>query len=71
MIPGVRIVEQALAAEGLLGKPLADGVWGPATTVAYAAWQRRCGFTGADADGLPGEESLRLLGEAHDFAVKP
>jgi hypothetical protein len=70
VIPGVRIVERALVAEGLLDKQLADGVWGPGTTEAYAAWQRKCGFSGAAADGVPGEESLRLLGEAHDFVVR-
>lgn len=28
----------------------------------YAAWQRRLGYSGADADGVPGRVSLRRLG---------
>lgn len=43
-----------------------DGYFGPRTQKAYAAWQRRCGFTGSAADGIPGKISLQRLG----FAVK-
>lgn len=39
-----------------------DGLFGPETQEAYAAWQRRCGFRGADADGIPGKVSLQRLG---------
>jgi hypothetical protein len=39
-----------------------DGFFGPETQEAYAAWQRKCGFRGADADGLPGKVSLQRLG---------
>jgi hypothetical protein len=39
-----------------------DGYFGPVTQEAYAAWQRRCGFTGSAADGLPGAISLQRLG---------
>jgi peptidoglycan hydrolase-like protein with peptidoglycan-binding domain len=66
---GVRFVENALVAEGLLSASLADGHFGTATVTAYAAWQRRCGFSGADADGIPGMTTLRRLGAAHGFAV--
>lgn len=69
MIPGVRVIEQALVDEGLLDKSRADGVWGPKTTTAYAKWQRKCGFTGTDADGVPGAESLTKLGAARGFKV--
>ncbi|ARB11443.1 endolysin [Streptomyces phage ToastyFinz] len=35
--------------------------WTDADTEAYAAYQRSLGFTGDDADGVPGESSLRSL----------
>lgn len=40
----------------------ADGFFGSDTQRAYAAWQRRCGFTGSAADGVPGKISLQRLG---------
>ncbi|WTW96613.1 CHAP domain-containing protein [Streptomycetaceae bacterium NBC_01309] len=67
----VVIVEQALVAEGLLAAARADGHYGTDTIRAYAAWQRRCNFTGDDADGIPGHSSLTDLGEAHGFEVTP
>jgi hypothetical protein len=39
-----------------------DGYFGPITQHVYAAWQRRCGFTGAAADGIPGRITLQRLG---------
>ena len=63
------VVERALAAEGLLTPSLVDGAFGTSTVSAYAAWQRRCGYHGADADGIPGHDSLVRLGQAHGFAV--
>lgn len=66
---GVRYVENALVAEGLLSASLADGHFGTSTITAYRAWQRRCGYSGADADGIPGMTSLRRLGAAHGFSV--
>ncbi|KMS76335.1 N-acetylmuramoyl-L-alanine amidase precursor [Streptomyces viridochromogenes] len=68
---GVRTVEKALVAEGLLDAEYADGHFGGATVKAYSAWQHRCGFTGADANGIPGQVSLDRLGAAHDFDVRP
>ncbi|MEU6931599.1 peptidoglycan-binding protein LysM [Streptomyces sp. NPDC046374] len=62
-------VERALAAEGLLPAQWADGSFGTRTMTAYAAWQRRCGFGGTDADGLPGRTTLERLGQAHGFQV--
>ncbi|MEU4986565.1 peptidoglycan-binding protein [Streptomyces sp. NPDC021969] len=35
--------------------------WTDADTECYAAYQRSLGYTGADADGVPGETSLRRL----------
>lgn len=64
---GVKTVERALVAEGLLAARYADGHYGTQTITAYKAWQRRCGFTGDDADGIPGMESLTRLGRKHGF----
>ncbi|MFJ6617577.1 peptidoglycan-binding protein [Kitasatospora sp. NPDC091335] len=65
----VQAVEQALANEGLLERQWVDGSFGTRTVTAYAAWQRRCGYTGADADGTPGHTTLSRLGETHHFSV--
>lgn len=66
----VRPVEAALKAAGLLAAAYAgDGSFGSKTVTAYAAWQRRCGYTGAAADGIPGRASLARLGAAHNFTV--
>ncbi len=62
-------VERALAAEGLLAQQWVDGSFGTKTVTAYSAWQRRCGYTGADADGIPGRNSLTALGGRHGFSV--
>ncbi|MFJ8743413.1 N-acetylmuramoyl-L-alanine amidase [Embleya sp. NPDC127516] len=64
-----RLVEVALADEGLLARGLVDGHYGTATVTAYAAWQRRLGYRGTDADGIPGQTSLSRLGAAHGFKV--
>ena len=69
---GVKTVEAALVAEGLLSRRLADGHFGTATKTAYAAWQRSTaggGFKGADADGIPGRSSLERLGKRRGFTV--
>lgn len=66
----VRKVEQALAAEGLLPAAYStDGYAGTATREAYRCWQLRLGFTGEDADGLPGPSSLKALGDRYGFIV--
>ncbi len=65
-----RLVEAALLAEGLLDRSYAgDGSFGTKTVEAYASWQRRCGYSGADADGIPGMTTLKVLGAHHGFAV--
>lgn len=67
---GVNLVEAALVAEGLLGKQYAgDGSYGSTTVAAYAAWQRRLGYSGSGADGIPGMTSLKKLGAKHGFDV--
>ncbi|MFE7559674.1 peptidoglycan-binding protein [Kitasatospora sp. NPDC057500] len=57
-----RLVEQALADEGLLEQRWVDGSFGTRTVQAYAAFQRSLGYAGADADGVPGRRSLERLG---------
>lgn len=72
---GVKVVEQALVAEGLLAASLADGHYGSATVTAFAKWQRRyserrhLGWSSADCDGIPGKTSLTALGAARGFTV--
>lgn len=66
---GVKTVEAALVAEGLLSREVADGHYGTATLTAYAAWQRHLGYAGKDADGIPGAESLKKLGGRRGFTV--
>lgn len=67
----VRVVEAALAAEGLLSTSFAkDGSFGTVTITAYSQWQKQLGFSGKDANGVPGMETLRKLGRLHGFRVK-
>lgn len=35
--------------------------WTDADKASYARWQRKCGFSGADANGIPGQTSWDLL----------
>lgn len=65
----VRIVEAALVKENLLKASLVDGHFGTATIQAYSAWQRWLGYSGKDADGIPGRESLTKLGARNGFTV--
>lgn len=67
---GTGRVERALAEEGLLAERYIDGHFGSKTVAAYKKWQRRCGYTGSDADGIPGKASLTKLGAKHGFDVK-
>jgi hypothetical protein len=61
----VLLVEKALKAEGLLASQYVDGSFGSLTVAAYAKWQRHLGYTGADANGTPGQTSLSKLGAKH------
>ena len=63
-LPGdaaVRRVQQALNAKGI--STTVDGWYGNGTTASYATWQRRLGYTGLDATGIPGPSSLAALGQ--------
>ncbi|MFF9003678.1 endolysin [Streptomyces achromogenes] len=65
----VLLVERALAAEKLLAATYVDGSFGTKTITAYAAWQKRLGYSGSAADGIPGRTSLAKLGSKHGFEV--
>lgn len=64
----VKVVQAALHAEGLYPGAV-DGKAGPVTKAAYAKWQRRLGYTGTGADGVPGPTSLAKLAHARGFTV--
>ncbi|WP_067830399.1 peptidoglycan-binding protein [Actinomadura kijaniata] len=59
---GVLLVEQALRDRRLLDKKWVDGYFGTTTVAAYAKYQRSLGYTGIQANGLPGRTSLVRLG---------
>ncbi|MEU7909156.1 peptidoglycan-binding protein [Actinoplanes sp. NPDC049118] len=59
----VLAVEQALDAKNLLDARWVDGYFGTETVSAYGAYQRSLGYTGLDANGLPGTTSLTKLGQ--------
>ncbi len=59
----VLAVEKALQAKHLLDAQWVDGYFGTQTVSAYAGYQRSLGYTGLDANGLPGKTSLTTLGE--------
>jgi hypothetical protein len=64
-------VERRLARRGLLPRRYVDGHFGSTTVSAYAAWQRRLGYSGLAANGLPGITSLtRLAGDRFDVVRK-
>ncbi|EST22762.1 LysM peptidoglycan-binding domain-containing protein [Streptomyces niveus] len=65
----IEYIEDALVSEGLLAAGYADGHAGSATGSAYALYQKRLGYSGADADGIPGKTTLTRLGKAHGFTV--
>lgn len=61
-----KLVQSALNAKGI--SATADGWYGNGTTTAYTTWQKRLGYSGIDANGLPGPTSLTSLG-ANRFTV--
>ncbi len=63
-------IERRLRGKGLLDRSLVDGHYGSSTREAYAAWQRRLGYSGIGANGLPGETSLRRLAGARYRVVR-
>ncbi|WP_338698645.1 peptidoglycan-binding protein [Streptomyces sp. Q6] len=66
-VPGRRselctAVGRRLVAEGCGRYRVGPGpVWGEADVLSYAAWQRRLGYVGAAADGIPGRASWDRL----------
>ncbi|TYB42994.1 peptidoglycan-binding domain-containing protein [Actinomadura chibensis] len=58
----VLLVEQALRDRKLLDKKWVDGYFGTTTVAAYAKYQKSLGYTGLDANGMPGKTSLAKLG---------
>lgn len=60
---GTNLTEAALVKAGYLSTTYAgDGSFGTTTVTAYARWQRHLGYTGTDANGIPGITSLTKLG---------
>lgn len=59
----VRLIEQALRAEGLLASKYVDGHFGTVTRSAYVQWQKSLGYRGVAANGMPGRASLTELGK--------
>lgn len=57
----VLLVKNRLRKKGLYDGP-GGKFFGKSTRRAYAAWQAKLGYTGSDADGIPGKASLRKLG---------
>ena len=56
------VVEQALASVVGDTGPV-DGSLGTGFKAAYARWQESLGYSGADADGVPGRKSLQALAD--------
>jgi len=61
-------VQNALKKEGMTtSEP--TGFFGADTKLAYSNWQKKLGYSGASADGIPGKVSLSKLGEKYGFVV--
>ena len=58
-VRSVKRVQRQLRRRGF--RVAVDGNFGAQTVSRYAAWQRRLGFSGLDASGMPGESSLKRL----------
>ncbi|QIY93194.1 peptidoglycan DD-metalloendopeptidase family protein [Streptomyces sp. S1D4-11] len=65
----IRVVQEALIARGHEIPDGPTGFFGEQTKAAYRAEQLVQGFTGADADGIPGCTSLTALGRQAGFSV--
>jgi len=65
----VLLIEKALASKNLLSTAHVDGHYGTTTIDAYKKWQRRLGFVGKDADGIPGKVSLQRLADGQPWRV--
>src|SRR5690349_10783909 len=75
LTPGARAsvlaVELALQARHHLDPRWVDGYFGTQTVAAYAAYQTSLGYTGLDANGLPGGTSLTKLGKGRFTVTRP
>jgi peptidoglycan hydrolase-like protein with peptidoglycan-binding domain len=58
-VRSVKRVQRQLRRRGI--SVAVDGNFGAQTMNGYAAWQRRLGYSGLDANGMPGETSLKRL----------
>ena len=58
-VKSVKRVQRQLRRRGI--GVAVDGNFGAQTMNGYAAWQRRLGFSGLNASGMPGETSLKRL----------
>ena len=58
-VRSVKRVQRQLRRRGI--SVVVDGNYGGQTLRGYAAWQRRLGFSGLGANGMPGETSLKRL----------
>lgn len=67
---GTLTVQRALRKEGLLTPLYIPGRFGAGTRKAYARWQQRLGYSGGDANGIPGNASLTRLGNKRGFVVR-
>lgn len=65
----VLVLQRALYQEGLLVRKFVNGSYNKKTVIAYSEWQKRLGYTGSDADGIPGLRSLKTLGSKYNFIV--
>jgi hypothetical protein len=65
----VLTIQKALRVEVGLDFSSGPGTPGRKTKAAYQTWQRRLGFRGDDADGIPGYTSLLRLGTKRGFGV--
>jgi hypothetical protein len=66
----IRLVQEALKKEFPHATLPTNGFFNNSTKIVYKRWQEKCGFTGDDADGLPGRDSLSKLGKKYGFTVK-
>lgn len=64
------VVQRALKKEVGLDYSSGPGYFGPLTQAAYSEWQRKLGYRGLDANGIPGKTSLEKLGDKYGFDVR-
>jgi hypothetical protein len=62
-------VQRALVNQGLLSPQFVNGRFDSVTRTAYQKWQQKLGYSGHDADGIPGMVSLTKLGAIGSFVV--